>query len=92
MKQLKRVVFILEDGRMKYATHHGEITKWTDSELMLLKANFDKYGDAGYTSDFKHYGVVYDELKARWSPFEIVAVIGFEVELITAPLTEGVII
>jgi hypothetical protein len=89
--KLQRVIHILEDGRRKYSTHHGEIEKWKPSEVEAMHRNRERYGDGAYLADFSRYGVVADELRQRYPNSKVIRVVGFETEDHDTPLRTDVI-
>lgn len=90
MKEQK-VIFHLDDGRKKYATHNGEMLKWEELELENLNLNERRYGKAAYTADFMRYDVSAKNLLDRYPDAKIVRVVGFEAEDHDLPLREDVI-
>lgn len=87
----QRVIFHLEDGRKKYATHNGEALKWTTADLESLERNQEWYGGGGYTADFAKYDVVVANLRERYPNAKIIRVVGFETEDHDLPVRTDVI-
>ncbi len=86
----QRVIFCLSDGRKIYATHHGEIMKWTEREILAMARNREKYGNGAFLSDLSRYAVVADDLRRRYPKARIVRVTGFETEDYSTPLRKDI--
>lgn len=89
--KLQRIIFLLQDGRRKYATHNGQIEKWEKIDIASLETNIGAYGMPAYTADFAKYGYTYELLKERYPDAKIVRIIGFETEDHDLPLNPEVI-
>lgn len=89
--KLQKVIFHLEDGRKKYATHNGEMLRWERREVEALECNREWYGNAAYTADFAKYDVVAANLRKRFPDAKIVRVVGYETEDHDLPLRDDVI-
>lgn len=87
----QKVIFHLDDGRRKYATHNGEMLQWEQCEVEALERNRSKHGKAAYTVDFAKYDVVAADLRRRYPNARIVKVVGFEAEDHDLPLRDDVI-
>ena len=64
-----RVVFVLTNGKKKYATHNGEILLFEKPDLDALFMNFDKYERFVFTDDLQDFDFTVEELKKR-HPYE----------------------
>lgn len=64
-----RVVFVLTNGKKKYATHNGEILLFEQNDLHALFKNFEKYERFVMTQDLQDFDFTLEELKRR-HPFE----------------------
>lgn len=60
-----RVVFVLTNGKKKYATHNGEILLFEKPDLDALFMNFDKYERFVFTEDLQDFDFTVEELKKR---------------------------
>lgn len=60
-----RVVFVLTNGKKKYATHNGEILLFEKPDLDALFMNFDKYERFVFTEDLKDFDFTVEGLKKR---------------------------
>lgn len=89
--KLQKVIFHLEDGRKKYATHNGEMLRWERCEVEALERNREWCGNAAYTADFMRYDVVAGDLRKRFHDAKIVRVVGYETEDHDLPLRDDVI-
>lgn len=89
--KLQRIIFQLEDGRRKYATHNGEMEKWSEVEIENLCHNLERYGPAAYTADFAKYGISAKELRERFPDARIIRIVGFDHEDHDLPLDSHII-
>lgn len=64
-----RVVFVLTNGKKKYATHNGEILLFEKPDLDALFMNFYKYERFVFTEDLQDFDFTVEELKKR-HPYE----------------------
>lgn len=64
-----RVVFVLTNGKKKYATHDGEILLFEKPDLDALFTNFEKYERFVFTEDLQDFDFTIEELKKRY-PYE----------------------
>ena len=64
-----RVVFVLTNGKKKYATHDGEILLFEKPDLDALFTNFGKYERFVFTEDLQDFDFTIEELKKR-HPYE----------------------
>ena len=64
-----RVVFVLTNGKKKYATHDGEILLFEKLDLDALFTNFEKYERFVFTEDLQDFDFTIEELKKR-HPYE----------------------
>lgn len=60
-----RVVFVLTNGKKKYATHNGEILLFEKPDLDALFMNFDKYERFVFTEALQDFDFTVEELKKR---------------------------
>lgn len=89
--KLQKIIFHLEDGRKKYATHNGEILKWERLEIEALQSNIEKYGYPAYTADFTKYDVTAADLRVRFPSAKIIRVTGYKTEDHDLPLSPEII-
>jgi hypothetical protein len=55
-----------------------------------MRQNRERYGDGAYLADFSRYGVVADELKARFPRTKIIRIVGFDARFaVVAGVAEG---
>lgn len=91
MSRLQRIVFRLNDGRHKYATHNGEILLWDKEDIESLHRNIELYGMPAFTADFAKYATSYRELRTRYPKAKIVRVAAVENEDSSLPLDPDII-
>ena len=60
-----RVVFVLTNGKKKYATQNGEILLFEKDDLDALFMNFEKYERFVFTEDLQDFDFTIEELKKR---------------------------
>ena len=60
-----RVVFVLTNGKKKYATQNGEILLFEKADLDALFMNFEKYERFVFTEDLQDFDFTIEELKKR---------------------------
>lgn len=87
----QRVIFILTDGRRKYATHRGAMLSWDKEDIESLQRNIDKFGMPVFTADFQKFGFDYEDLRLRFPKARIVHVKSVELEDYYQPLDNNVI-
>ena len=60
-----RVVFVLTNGKKKYATQNGEILLFEKADLDALFSNFEKYERFVFTEDLQDFDFTIEDLKKR---------------------------
>ena len=89
---LRRVVFRLEDGRLKYATHNGDVLEWEMCEVRALRENIRRLGQPIFSPDFSFYACNFPEYRERIKQGTFIRITGFYTEMTDEPLDRHVII
>lgn len=89
--KLQKVIHHLKDGRKKYSTHHGEIEKWDDRDILAMENCRKRHGDSAYLADFSKYATTVAELRERYPNARIIPVVGFETEDHDIPINNEII-
>ncbi|MCI1784524.1 MAG: hypothetical protein LKI59_00075 [Bacteroidales bacterium] len=88
----RRVVFRLNDGRCKYATHKGEILLWEQCEIQALRENIRRFGSPCFSNDFKVYASHLAEYRERCPTGSFIRVSGIYTEVLGSPINPEAII
>lgn len=89
---LRRVVFRLEDGRRKYATHHGEILEWEMCDIKALRENISRIGQPIYSPDFSYYACSFADYRNKFKRGTFIRIVGFYTEKLCDPIDPTAII
>lgn len=87
-----RVIFLLANGKRKYATHNGKVLLWDEEDVKALKLNFIKYEQFAMTENMEHFAFSADELAQRFPWAKIIRIKGIRVEDAEMPLNSKVIL
>jgi hypothetical protein len=82
---MKRIVWLLADGRKKYSSLHGKPEAWSLREIESLTEIIKESGNPGYAYGLTVFST--SVIKAD----DIIEIIGFETEDYNLPLTEGIL-
>ena len=89
----QRVIFLLEDGRMKYAINNkGEIETWDAFEICCLQECFDRGDYPGISNDLSLYCSSYEAMAELFPGVKSIRIVGFETEDCDLPTRKNAVI